>query len=309
MKHPLQTSKWAEFRRKTGVKVIGSKDYTLTLHPFPFTKYFIGYLPKGELPTEKTIEDLRKIGRQENAIFIQLEPNVESSKELENKLRDLGLVKSAHPLFTQYTFILDLTPSEEELLKAMNQKTRYNIRLAQKRGVKVLEDNSDKAFEEYLKLLKETTTRQGFYAHTPLYHKLMWETLKADNAELSAHLLKADYNGNTLVSWILFVCGDTLYYPYGASSTKFREVMASNLIMWEAIKFGKKLGLKKFDMWGSLGENPDPKDPWYGFHKFKQGYGAKLVKFVGSYDLVLNPFFYNVYKIADKLRYTLLKLK
>jgi lipid II:glycine glycyltransferase (peptidoglycan interpeptide bridge formation enzyme) len=309
MKHPLQTKDWAEFRRKTGVKVIETKDFILTLHPFPFTNYTIGYLPKGNFPTKAAIEDLKRIGRVENAIFIQLEPNVEGNKELEEKIINLGLVKSAHPLFTQYTFVLDITPSEEELLKSMSQKTRYNIRLAEKKGVKVIEDNSNKAFEDYLKLLEETTKRQGFYAHTPLYHKLMWETLKTRNSELSAHLLKADYNGSTLVSWILFVCGDTLYYPYGASSTKFREVMASNLIMWEAIRLGKKLGLKKFDMWGSLGENPDLNDPWYGFHKFKQGYGAKLVKFVGSYDLVINPLFYNGYKIADKLRYILLKLK
>jgi lipid II:glycine glycyltransferase (peptidoglycan interpeptide bridge formation enzyme) len=309
MKHPLQTKDWAEFRRKTGVKVIETKDFILTLHPFPFTNYTIGYLPKGNFPTKAAIEDLKRIGREENAIFIQLEPNVEDNKELEEKIINLGLVKSAHPLFTQYTFVLDITPSEEELLKSMSQKTRYNIRLAEKKGVKVIEDNSNKAFEDYLKLLEETTKRQGFYAHTPLYHKLMWETLKTRNSELSAHLLKADYNGSTLVSWILFVCGDTLYYPYGASSTKFKEVMASNLIMWEAIRFGKKLGLKKFDMWGSLGENPDPNDPWYGFHKFKQGYGAKLVKFVGSYDLVINPLFYNGYKIADKIRYILLKLK
>jgi lipid II:glycine glycyltransferase (peptidoglycan interpeptide bridge formation enzyme) len=72
---------------------------------------------------------------------------------------------------------------------------------------------------------------------------------------------------------------DTLYYPYGGSSKIHPEVMANNLICWEAIKLGKKLGLKKFDMWGALGPNPSPSDPWYGFHRFKAGYGGKHIEF------------------------------
>lgn len=85
--------------------------------------------------------------------------------------------------------------------------------------------------------------------------------------------------------------------------------MASNLMMWRAIKFGKELGLKKFDMWGALGENPNSKDPWYGFHKFKEGYGAKHVEFLGSYDFVIKKNLYFAYKILNKLRWILLKLK
>jgi len=192
----------------------------------------------------------------------------------------------------------------------MNQKTRYNVRIAEKRGVKVVEDNSDKAFEEYVRLTKETTTRQNFYAHGEKYHRLMWETLKTQNSnDLTAHLLKATYNGKVLVTWILFVLGDTLYYPYGASSSENREVMASNLMMWEAIKFGKSLGLKKFDMWGALGPNPDTKDAWYGFHRFKEGYGPKLTEFVGSYDFVINRKMYLVYKFLNKARWAILKFR
>jgi len=140
----------------------------------------------------------------------------------------------------------------------------------------------------------------------------MWETLKnqkTDTNELSAHLLKATYNGKVLVTWVLFILGDTLYYPYGASSSEHREVMASNLMMWEAIKFGKKLGLKKFDMWGSMGPNADIKDPWYGFHRFKEGYGPKLTEFVGSYDFVINKKMYFAYKLLNRIRWVILRLK
>ncbi|OGH02954.1 MAG: hypothetical protein A2798_00820 [Candidatus Levybacteria bacterium RIFCSPHIGHO2_01_FULL_37_17] len=315
-RHPLQSGRWAEFREKTGVKVIKKGDFVLSLHPLPYTKYKIGYLPKGNMPSKEVLEELKKIALEQKCIFIQLEPRIEKKNGLEMEFKTLGLIPSAHPLFTKYTFILDIDKDEEELLKNMDQKTRYNIRLSQRKGVIVKEDNSDKAFEQYLRLLKETTQRQKFYAHSEKYHRLMWETLRknsrlqnSNSEELTAHLLKATYKGETLVAWILFVLGDTIYYPYGASSTKYKETMASNLMMWEAIKFGQIMGLKKFDMWGSLGENPNPNDPWFGFHKFKQGYGARLIEFVGSYDLVINPFMYTVYKIADKIRWFVLRFK
>ena len=84
--------------------------------------------------------------------------------------------------------------------------------------------------------------------------------------------------------------------------------MASNLMMWEAIKLGKKHGCKMFDMWGSMGPEPDQRDPWYGFHRFKQGYGGQLTEFVGTYDLVVNKLPYRIYTLADKLRWMGLKL-
>jgi len=317
--HPLQSAEWAKFREKTGIKVIRENGIQLTIHKIPRTKFTIGYFPKGFLPDKKMVSRLKKIGERERAIFIQIEPNVEKEKNLIFYYKKIGLAPSFHPLFTKFTFRLNLDKSEEELLKNTHPKTRYNIRVAQRHGVKISEDNSEKAFSEYLKLTWETTKRQNFYAHTEKYHKLMWETLqneklkikneKLNTDKLTAHLFLARYNNRTLVAWIVFVYNDTLYYPYGASSSEHKETMASNLMMWEAIKFGKNLGLKKFDMWGSLGPNASPNDPWFGFHRFKQGYGPDLIEFIGSYDLVINPFMYRMYKIADKLRWALLKIK
>lgn len=324
--HPLQSYEWGEFRKKTGVTVIRkghsekgklTEGFTLTIHKVPKTKFTIGYLPKGKLPSEGLISELKRIGKAYNCIHILLEPNVIASETRQSLNKELK--KSFHPLFTKFTFVLDITKPEDELLKSFHHKTRYNIKIAMKRKVKVVEDNSDESFKEYLKLTEETTTRQKFYAHTPTYHTKMWETLSTSNVKdqisniLTAHLLKATYQPpnakrQTLATWILFVFHDTLYYPYGASSSMYRNVMASNLIMWEAIRFGKKLGLKYFDMWGALGENPDPKDTWFGFHKFKEGYDATHTEFIGSYDLVINPAMYQLYKLADKVRWIFLKL-
>ena len=321
--HPLQTYEWGQFREKTGIKVIREgffeKDkllsgFTLTLHKVPKTNWNIGYLPKGDFPKKELIQELKKIGKREHCIFIQLEPNIIQSNvsNFEFRISNLGLKPAAHPLFTKYTFILDLTKSEEELLKAMHPKARYNIRVAQRHGVEVVEDNSKEAFEAYWKLMEETTKRQNFYAHTKRYHQIQWELFNAGNNKENAftsHLFLAKYQGKILTAWTLFVFKDALYYPYGASSSEHREVMHSSIIMWEAIRFGKKLGLKKFDMWGAMGENADPKDPWYGFHDFKRKFGPEHISFIGSYDLILNPLLYQGYKFADKLRWLYLKTR
>jgi len=325
--HPLQSFEWGEFRKKTGVTVIRKglvknkkivEGFTITIHKIPKTKFTIGYLPKGVVLTKEALTALQEIGKENNCIFIQLEPNItiEKKESWDKSINNFPINNSFHPLFTKFTFVLDISKPDEDLLKSFHHKTRYNIKIAMKRKVKVVEDSSDKSFKEYLQLTHETTTRQKFYAHTPSYHTKMWETLKENSKNgLSAHLLKAVYrpegkkNEVTLAAWILFTFHDTLYYPYGASSSLYRNVMASNLIMWEAIRFGKKQGLQHFDMWGALGENPNPKDAWYGFHKFKEGYGATHTEFVGSYDLVINPVLYQLYKVADKARWTFLRIK
>jgi lipid II:glycine glycyltransferase (peptidoglycan interpeptide bridge formation enzyme) len=322
--HPLQSYEWGEFREKSGIKVIRRgifekeklvSAFQLTIHKIPHTSFTIGYLPKAESPTQEIIAELKKIGEEEKCIYIQLEPNVIKSvngkETTKPKLPMQDLRPAAHPLFTQYTFVLDLTKTEDELLQDMHQKSRYNIKVAKKHEVQAKEEDTEKAFAEYWNLTEETTRRQGFYAHTKHYHHLQWETFKHDTntKNLTSHLFTGTYDKKVLTTLLFFVFHDTLYYPYGASSNEHRNVMHSNLTMWEGIRFGQKLGLKKFDMWGAMGPNPDTKDPWFGFHNFKQKFGPDHVEFIGSYDLVINPLLYQGYKVADKLRWMLLRLK
>lgn len=327
MKHPLQSWAWGEFRKKMGIDVVRlgvfsgntlTEGCQVTFHSLPnfpylpHLPYTIGYLPKGPLPTKAILETLATLGKKKNAIFIQLEPNILSNNVTMQQCNNLRT--SHHPLFTKYTFVLDLAKSEEELLKSMHSKTRYNMRLAQKHGVVIKEDNSKEAFEEYIRLSKETTERQGFFAHNERYHRMMWKTLRppaggSDQGKPIAHLWTASYQGKTLVAWIVFVWNDTIYYPYGSSSREHRDVMAPNLLLWEIVLWAKKQGLKYFDLWGALGPNPNVKDPWYGFHRFKEGYQPNLVEFVGSYDLVINSFLYFIYCKADTVRWFLLKMK
>jgi len=325
--HPLQTWAWGDFRQKTGVEVVrlgiyknkalaqGSRPelvegWQLTFHRLPCLPWTIGYFPKGPEINELMIKELSKVGREKRAIFIQIEPNTHppAGGQISLRLRSgrANLTPSHHPLFPRYTFILDLTRSEDELLSSMHPKTRYNLRLAQKHGVVVKEDNSEKAFATYLKLTQETLSRQKFYAHNPSYHRRMWQVLSQSGI---AHLFTASYQSQILATWIVFIWKDTIYYPYGASSRAHREMMAPNLLLWEIARWAKQKGIKFFDLWGALGPQPNEKDPWFGFHRFKEGYRPQLVEFMGSYDLIINPFLYRLSTMADSFRWLLLHIR
>jgi lipid II:glycine glycyltransferase (peptidoglycan interpeptide bridge formation enzyme) len=298
--HPLQTWEWGEFRKKWGNEVVRFPFGQITVHKLPLLPFKIGVFVKGPKPDEKQINTLKEYAKTNNIFFVKLEPNYvpendDKKNNLEKLLKKLGCIKGKR-LFTPETFWIDLTKSEEELLKSFSQKTRYNIKLAEKRGVKVYEDNSEKAFNNYLKLTFETARRQGFFAHTKKYHQLMWKTLKDSGV---THLMVASYKKEILTTWILFTWKDFLYYPYGASSDKYRNLMANNLMMWEAIRFGKKQNLKTFDLWG--------KEEGKGFTKFKEGYNPKVVNFIGTWDLVINKPIYYLYRFIENIRWFILR--
>jgi lipid II:glycine glycyltransferase (peptidoglycan interpeptide bridge formation enzyme) len=319
--HPLQSWEWGEFRKKVGNSVVrlaefnGKKLVTaipVTYSHIPKTPFTIGSSPRGDTPTKEILEALKVEGKKKNAIFIKLEPKVIKNKELRMKnegemaidtLKETGAIEGK-TVFTPSTFWIDLRPDEDSLMKSFHSKTRYNIRLAERKGVTVVEDNSDKAFEKYLKLFFETTKRQGYYMHSEKYHQTMWQTLHKDLVanRLSpiARLLVAKYKGQILTAWIVFVWHDFLYYPYGGSSDNHREVMSNNLMMWEAIKYGKKLRLTTFDLWG--------REEGKGFTKFKEGYNPKVVEFIGTWDLPTNPL-YKAYTYAEKMRWKFLRMK
>ncbi len=303
--HPLQTSAWAEFRREWGNEIVETPYGILTIHPLPFTSYRIGIFEKGPMPVNEMVEDLVRIGKENNLVFIKLEPNYPVKKDsmacadkakAVNLLTKYGAVPGK-TVFTPTTFWIDLKPSEDELMKSFSSKTRYNIRLGGRNGVTVKEDNSEKAFNKYLDLTAETVERQGFYAHSRKYHKLMFAILRKAGI---AHLLAATYKGEIITTWILFAWKDFLYYPYGASTEKYKNVMANNLMMWEAIKFGKSLGLTTFDLWG--------REEGKGFTKFKEGYNPHVIEFLGTWDLVINRSIYTIYKIAEWIRWPTLKI-
>ena len=308
--HVMQSWEWGEFREKTGNKIIRIIEenknnwnvFSFTIHKIPKTKFYIGYMPKSVWPSEEVLKFLETFAKKENIVFIKIEPNI----ELENfrlSKTSTKIVKSSKDIFAKSTFIVDLAKDEEELFRNLNQKTRYNVRVAEKNGIQI-SVNSD--VDKFVKLQTETAKRNGFYLHPDNYYKAVFELFAKKNM---AKIISAKYKKTTLTSWMLFKFKDTYYYPYGGSSSTHRNFMHSNLVAWEAIKLAKKDGAKFFDMWGALGKNPNEKDPWFGFHRFKAGYGGRLVEYPGAFDLVINQKLYSLMNTLDKIRWAFLHLK
>lgn len=334
--HPIQSWAWGEFKRAFGSRPerVGFfengklvKGLQVIFSPLPKTPYTAGYCAKGFLPDDSQIEILKTLAKKHRAVFIKLEPDFclpvpketdgsDCAEKTKQKLHTALFLKEdayliskkavhASPIFKEYNFLLTIDKTEEELLAGFNSKTRYNIRLAEKKGVTVQDNSTEQGIENYIRLMEETTKRQGFLNHNGTYFKKLFETFPKDRIRI----FEAVYKDEVLTAWILFNFNGRLYYPYGASSNLHREVMPNNLIMWEAIKFGKTQGCTVFDLWGCLGPSPDTKDAWYGFHKFKAGYNPHLMQYIGTYDFVYKPLLYKLFTAADRVRRRLLQRK
>ena len=323
--HPMQSWEWGEVRKSEGKQVVRFAEYVIatsesdvaissshhiqavyqmTLHPIPHTGYSIGYIPKSSWPSDEFLEYIKKYAQTHKILFVKFEPEGIAK---DNSL----LISSPHPLFTPWTQVVDLTPSEEELLKHMHTKTRYNVRLAEKKGVVVKEMSDDVGYAIFEKLYFDTCKRQKYRGHTPAYHRNIWKKLRADavnpsSSKLEAHLMIAFFNDEPLAAFQVWHFKDTIYYTYGGSSESHRPLMAANLLMWEVMRLGKRLGAHALDMWGSLPPDFDESDPWAGFTRFKQGYGTQFVQSPGSYDLTSNTPLYHVYNLVQSIRTKLL---
>jgi len=290
--HPLQSWEWGEFRKQrqpisqmNGMLVMWTK--------IKFTPWYFGYVPMGKVPSERDLEILREESIRMKGIGIRFEPNA----EVNAKSEVLQKLPRGKALFKPKTFIWDLAKSEEELLKNMHPKGRYNIKVALKHEVKISEDNSGEAFEEYLNLMfSGTTKRQKIYSHERSYHKLLWSSLKGN----IAHLFTAKYQGKIIAASIIFKFKDKIYYAYGASALEHKEVMAPTLMLWKIALWGKDQGCKLFDLWGA--------EEGKGFSRFKEHFGADLVEMAGTYDFPINPLLYKLFRIAEEARWKMLRI-
>jgi len=297
--HPMQSLEWGNARTAMGVEVIKieseGKLFQMTIHPIPHTPYAIGYIPRSDIPNKSTIKLIKDIGQKHKLVFVKLEPYAPYSDNGEYSI-------SSHPLFPEWTQTLDLTPSEEALLKKMKPKTRYNIRLAEKKGVVIREMSTDEGYDIFEKLYFETCKRQHYRGHTPAYHRILWNHLK----NTQSHILIAFFGTVPLAPYELLIFKKKIYYLYGGSSLLHKNVMAPNLLMWEAIRLGKKSGAELFDMWGSLPPEYSDSHSWAGFTRFKQGYGTQFFHLMPSIDIILHPILYKMYGVLHLIREKLL---
>jgi len=303
-KHILQSDEWAQFKNDYGTPCVNAGNVWYTKHTIPLTGQFYAYCPRVN-PFEVDFEALKKSLEENNCIALHFDvPNIIVGSQEEAvavKILEAPCVKSQRDEFAKGNFLLDLAPSEDELFQQMQYKQRYNVKYAQKKGVQISRGIGQEAFDKFYNLYKETAQRQKYYPRGKNYLQKIKEVFGK-----AATIITAEYEKTPLTSWLLIKYGDVLYYPYGGSSEKMKNLQASCLVGWEALRYGKELGAKTFDMWGASVDLNDLKDSYYGFSNFKAKFGGKHVIYIDSYDLVVNSSLYYMFNTANTLRWKLL---
>jgi len=238
------------------------------------------YIPRTYVKFDaKKIEILEKLAKAENSIFIRIEP-------VKQNLYEFGFkkIKSVQP---QKTLVLDLSKSEDDLLMAMHQKTRYNIRLADKRGVKI-EQSQQEQFPRFYDLIVSTYRRKKKkHFNRDYYHKQFQSNL--------TKIYYAEYQKSILAANMIVFYGDTVTYLHGGTSHEHKNVMAPHLLQWQVIKLAKEQGYKYYDFWGI-------EEHYQGVARFKRGFSGTEVEYPGCFDLPVNKLWYPLYKIIKKFR-------
>lgn len=285
----LQSKNWRDTKQSLGNKVYEVGEYFFHTTPLPFLGKSVGYMPRPDINKVNWYE-LYKIAKISGCIYITIDPqnliteNIELPKEYK--------FEKGSPVHLQHTVMIDLSKSEDELLAAMKQKHRYNLNLAQKKGVKVKISNDEDAFAEFLSLYQLTVFRQRYHGRNSEYLKTVWENFKDENAFIAT----AYYENTPIVSWLVISYEDTLTYVYGGSGDEYKNVMAPYLLEWELVKLGKQFNYKYLDLFGIKEDRSD------GYSRFKVGFGGEIVEYAETIDFVLDLNLYKLIKIAGSIR-------
>jgi len=318
----MQSWEWGEFRKKNGITVfrIGNQNFFVQIEKrkLPFGKcyfYIVGTRSKYKTYNlEYLLESLRGLAKKEKAIFLKWE--LLNELEIKNqKLSKARFIKSNN-IQPKDTLVLDIAPPEEELLKSFHHKHRYNIRLAEKRGINIKKIETGEAFESFYKLIKKTDVRKRTRSFPKKYYKELFSlsqkskfkfTDVGPSPSLVIVFLGAYFKENIIAGLILIIWNRRATYLVGASDYGYRKYMAPHLLQWKAIKLAKLLGVQTYDFWGII-KKTDFKDKkefehhsWAGITRFKMGFGGKTISYASAYDYIFSPIWYKIYKITKKL--------
>lgn len=275
------------------------------------------YAPKGPLMDWKdeplrtrVLNDLQSFAKKQGAIFLKLDPDVvlahgvphseedvldNSGQAVMSDLKRRGWVYSSDQIQFRNSVLVDLTSTEDEILMRMKPKTRYNVRLAGKKGVTVRVGTIDDLSMLY-KMYAETSVRDGFVIRNEDYYMTVWKLFMQStvHGQPSTVPLIAEVDGEAVAAIFLFMFAGRGYYVYGMSRNAHREKMPTYLLQWEAMKYAKANGCTAYDLWGAP-EVFDESDSMWGVYRFKEGLGGEVVRTLGAYDFAPNKLWYKMY--------------
>lgn len=299
--HLLQTGEWGELKSSFGwepVRIVdGQAGVQILFRKLPLG-ITIGYIPKGPVRNGDTDfwQGIDIVCHKHRAIFLKLEPDLWHDSSLPQGA-GLDVRVSPHNIQPPSTIVVDIKGSEEEILARMKQKTRYNIRLAEKKGVTV---HAWDDLEYFHKMMLLTGKRDSFGIHSREYYQCAYDLL---HLKRMGELFLAEYEGKPLAALFVARNGNRGYYLYGASTDEERNRMPTYLLQWEAMKWAKAHGCEEYDLWGvpdeeetSLEANFETRhDGLWGVYRFKRGFGGELKRAVQAMDRVYNPLLYRAY--------------
>jgi peptidoglycan pentaglycine glycine transferase (the first glycine) len=325
--HLLQTGEWGELKSAFGwkpVRLITENVGVQILFRKLLLGFTVGYIPKGPICSNPVAasngqfwQEIDSFSKRNRAVFCKFEldswdvdhmPLDPSQGFIPEKVIPPPAIVtgqlfknnwsySMHNIQPPRTIIIDISNSEEVILAKMKQKTRYNIRLAEKKGVTVRAWDDIKSFHKMMLL---TGNRDGFGVHAREYYQRAYDLL---HPKQMAELLLAEYQGKPLAALFVARNGNRAYYLYGASTDEERNRMPTYLLQWEAIKWAKACGCEEYDLWGVPDEEETVleanfekrQEGLWGVYRFKRGFGGELKRAVQAMDRVYNPLLYWAY--------------
>ncbi|HWI55264.1 MAG TPA: peptidoglycan bridge formation glycyltransferase FemA/FemB family protein [Desulfobacteria bacterium] len=245
------------------------------------------------------IDNMKELSAKYNAIMLKIDPDVEiHEKEVVKNLFNSGFVQK--PLTLNFEGIqprfvsrLDIAPDLEEVMAGFHHKTRYNIRLSERKGVQVRVGNRED-LARFHQIMEETGLRDNFVVRSLAYFQKMYDNLVPPGY---MRLYVAEYEGQMLSGAISLMFGNKCWYLYGASSNTLRNLMPNYTLQWEMIKWAKEAGCDIYDFRGISGDL-DPSKPLYGLLRFKKGFNGSYTEFIGEFDLVFNPLLYKLWDVG-----------
>jgi lipid II:glycine glycyltransferase (peptidoglycan interpeptide bridge formation enzyme) len=311
--HILQSWAWGELKAQTGWRA-----QRLLWHDPTFlaaasilvrrlsrlAPIAVAYVPKGPLLDwsdarlgAAVLGGIEAAARRGRALFVKIDPDVRADSDpgqaVIAMLRGRGWRPSAAQIQYRNTVVSDLTPDEDALLAAMKPKWRYNIRLAERRGV-VVRSGATADLPAFYAMYAETGARDGFLVRPFDYYRAIWERFLADDL---GHLLLAEVEGAPVAGLFLFRYGSTAWYFYGASTAQSRDLMPNHALQWAALRWAKAAGCTRYDWWGAP-DVLDESDPMWGVYRFKQGFGGEFTPWIGAWDYPVSRAGYWAYTVA-----------
>jgi peptidoglycan pentaglycine glycine transferase (the first glycine) len=314
--HLLQTTPWGDLKAGFGwepVRVATTPSRStqagsgaqILFRKLPLG-FSIAYIPKGPLFSRSgdltsqwdcLLPEIDAACKKRRAIFLKVEPDRwEAAGETVEP--PPGFSQSEHAIQPNRTLVVDLTGDDQSVMARMKQKTRYNIKLALKKGV-VIHPSAD--MNTFHKLMQTTSQRDGFGVHSLKYYQRAYDLFHPRGA---CELFMADFQGEPLAAVMVFIHGKRAWYFYGASASDHRERMPNYLLQWEAMRWARLRGCLQYDLWGVPDEDEttlenqflNRADGLWGVYRFKRGFGGHLCRSVGPWDRVYFPLLYNAYR-------------